>query len=99
MRDSETFDLHRSWIPTALFKYIVQNIDVMQVQYGPPIQHKTEEARSQFLSPVSMGHSSDHQQTQTFTLRSLTILLLYLALLLGTCLKLQSRVILLPNTG
>jgi hypothetical protein len=41
MKDSdiETFRLHRSRIPTALFKSIVQDIDIMLVQYGPPIEH------------------------------------------------------------
>jgi hypothetical protein len=53
MSDINTFELHRSRIPTALFKSIVQDIDIMLVQYGPPIEHETEEARSRFLSPVS----------------------------------------------
>ena len=53
LHDIEFFDLYRSRIPTALFKSIVQDIDVMLVQYGPPINHETEEARSRFLSPVS----------------------------------------------
>ena len=60
MDDIGTFDLYRSRIPTALFKSIVQDIDVMLVQYGPPIEHSTEEARSRFLSPVSASHFSDH---------------------------------------
>ena len=63
MKDVETFHLHRSRIPTALFKSIVQNIDVMLMQYGPPIEHNTEMAGSQFLSPVSASYSSNHQQT------------------------------------
>jgi hypothetical protein len=53
MDDIGTFDLHRSRIPTALFESIVQDIDVMMVQYGPPIKHRTAESRSRFLSPVS----------------------------------------------
>jgi len=53
MNDVETFYLHRSRIPTALFKSIMEDIDVMLVQYGPMIEHETEEARSRFLSPVS----------------------------------------------
>ncbi|KAF8490024.1 hypothetical protein F5888DRAFT_1869455 [Russula emetica] len=40
MTDIKTFALHRSRIPTALFKSIVQDIDVMLVQYGPPIEHE-----------------------------------------------------------
>jgi hypothetical protein len=59
--DIEFFDLYRSRIPTALFKSIVQDIDVMLVQYGPPINHETEEARSRFLSPVSTSHFFDHE--------------------------------------
>ncbi len=50
MKDIKTFSLHRSRIPTKLFKSIVQDIDVMMVQYGPPNEHFTEEARSRFLS-------------------------------------------------
>jgi hypothetical protein len=61
MNDIETFGLHRSRIPTGLFKSIVQDIDVMLVQYGPPVEHRTEEARSRFLSPVSASHFSDHR--------------------------------------
>jgi hypothetical protein len=53
MEDIETFDLHRSRMPTTVFKSIVQDIDLMLVQYGPPIDHETEEVRSWFLSPVS----------------------------------------------
>jgi hypothetical protein len=60
MDDIETFDLHRSRIPTALFESIVQDIDVMIVQYGLPVQHRTKEARSRFLSPVSVSRFSDH---------------------------------------
>jgi hypothetical protein len=37
MDDIGTFDLYRSRIPTALFKSIVQDIDVMLVQYGPQL--------------------------------------------------------------
>ena len=33
----------------------------MMVQYGPPIEHQNEEARSRFLSPVSASHFSDHR--------------------------------------
>jgi len=47
----------------------VQDIDLMLVQYGPPIDHdETEEVTSRFLSPVSASHLSDHQQTQNFYL-------------------------------
>ncbi|KAG2347899.1 hypothetical protein BDR05DRAFT_944885 [Suillus weaverae] len=50
--DITTFPLHRSRIPTSLFKSIVEDIDMMMLQYGPPIDHETEEARSRFLSPL-----------------------------------------------
>lgn len=53
MTDIETFYVRRSRMPTALFKSIVEDIDGMLVQYGPPIEHQTEEATSRFLSPVS----------------------------------------------
>jgi hypothetical protein len=53
LADIQTFELCRSRIPTELFRSIVQDIDIMQVQYGPPLDHETEQARSQFLSPVS----------------------------------------------
>ena len=61
MSDIETFGLHRPRIPTGLFKSIMQDIGVMLVQYGPPIEHEMEEATSRFLSPVSASHFSDHQ--------------------------------------
>lgn len=61
LRDIITFELHRSRIPTTLFKSIVQDIDMMLVQYGPPMDHKTEEATSRFLSPVSAS-----QQTSSY---------------------------------
>ena len=52
MHDIATFDLHRSRIPTSLFKSIVQDMDVLLLQYGPPVEHITEEATSRFLAPV-----------------------------------------------
>lgn len=47
-----TFTLCRSRISTKLFKSIVEDIDVMMLQYEPPIEHETEVARSRFLSPI-----------------------------------------------
>ena len=52
MRDIPTFEVHRSRIPTHLFKAIVMDMDDMLIQYGPPFEHETEESRSRFLSPV-----------------------------------------------
>jgi hypothetical protein len=59
MRDIESFSLHRSRIPTALFKHIVQDIDIMIAQYGLPVEHQTDEATLRFLSPVSASHFSE----------------------------------------
>ncbi|KAF8224600.1 hypothetical protein L208DRAFT_1310410, partial [Tricholoma matsutake] len=52
LKDIRTFEIHRSRIPTHLFKSIVTDMDVMLMQYGPPPEHLTEEARSRFFSPV-----------------------------------------------
>jgi hypothetical protein len=52
LQDIETFPLHRSRIPTDVFKAIVTDLDVMLMQYGPLPEHETEEARSRFFSPV-----------------------------------------------
>jgi len=51
-RDMETFEIHRARIPTSLFKEIVQDIEIVMKQYGEPVQHKNEEARSRFLAPL-----------------------------------------------
>ena len=67
MADIGTFRLYRSRIPTTLFKSIVQDIDIMLLQYGLPLYHQTEEARSRFISPVSASHFFDRQLTQPFT--------------------------------
>ncbi|KAF9505804.1 hypothetical protein BS47DRAFT_1385816 [Hydnum rufescens UP504] len=52
LTDAETFELYCSRIPTDVFKSIVVDMDIMLIQYGPLSQHKTEEARSRFFSPV-----------------------------------------------
>ena len=52
LNDIGTFELHRSRIPTRIFKSIVEDMDIMLIQYGPPPEQKTEETRSRFLSPV-----------------------------------------------
>ena len=52
--DVKTFELHRARIPDTLFKDVLQDMDIMQMQYGPPNVHKTEEARSRFLAPVNI---------------------------------------------
>lgn len=52
LTDIQTFELHCSRIPTDVFRSIVIDMDIMLMQYGPLSQHKTEEARSRFFSPV-----------------------------------------------
>ena len=52
LKDIGTFDLHRSRIPTHLFKSIVEDMDILMTQYGPLPEQKTEETTSRFLSPV-----------------------------------------------
>jgi hypothetical protein len=52
MKDIATFDLYRSRIPTSLFKSVVQDMDILLPQYGPPDEHETEEATSRFLAPI-----------------------------------------------
>ena len=52
LHDITTFDLYRSRISASLFRSIVQDMDVLLRQYGPPFEHATEEATSQFLATV-----------------------------------------------
>jgi hypothetical protein len=54
LSDIGTFEIHRSRIPTHLFRSIVIDMDIMLMQYGAPPEHKTEEARSRFFSPVRL---------------------------------------------
>ena len=56
MKDIKIFHLHHSQIPTALLKQIVQDIDNMLIQYGPPVEHQTNEVTSRFVSLVSVSH-------------------------------------------
>jgi hypothetical protein len=51
---TQTFELHRSRIPTSLFKSIVEEMDVTLMQFGPLFEHEGEEARSRFMSPVGI---------------------------------------------
>ncbi|KAF8476683.1 hypothetical protein DFH94DRAFT_634682 [Russula ochroleuca] len=51
-KDAGTFEIHRSRIPTNLFKSIVQDMDIMLAQYGSPEEQMTKEARSRFFSPI-----------------------------------------------
>jgi hypothetical protein len=57
--DAPVFDLHRSRIPTALFKEIVADMDTLVMQFGtlrPTLRQRqiTEDARSRVLAPVSI---------------------------------------------
>jgi hypothetical protein len=93
LKDIQTFELHRSRIPTALFKSIVQDMDMMMVQYGPIPDHDHEEATSRFLSPVRIiQHLDCDKPKHTASHRSSTVLWQSLALLLGTYRSLSSAV-------
>ena len=48
-----TFIVHRARIENSLFKKIVEDLEAAMNQYGAPLDHSNEEARSRFLSPVS----------------------------------------------
>jgi len=53
LNDIGMFNLQRSHIPTDLFQPIVEDMDVLLVQYGPlPATQNNKEASSCFLSPV-----------------------------------------------
>ena len=52
LKDLGTFTLYRSRIPTQLFKSIVEDMDVLLIQYGPLPDQKNEGTRSRFLAPV-----------------------------------------------
>ena len=52
-RDMKTFEIHRARIPTSMFKEIVGDLDMAMYQYGEPLDHDNEEARSRCLAPVS----------------------------------------------
>jgi len=52
LKDLGTFDLYRSRIPTQLFRSIVEDMDLLTIQYGPLPDQRNEETRSRFLAPV-----------------------------------------------
>jgi len=83
--DVETFDLHRARIPDALFKDILQDMDIMLMQYGPPNEHKTEEAKSRFLAPVKKMPLMPQTCKVLTIYRSSIAWCLCLDLPLGTC--------------
>jgi len=54
LRDAPTLEMHRARISNALFKDIIGDIEIVMKQYGPPMDHKNEEATSRFLAPVGV---------------------------------------------
>ncbi|KAF8238350.1 hypothetical protein L208DRAFT_1421318 [Tricholoma matsutake] len=50
--DAPLFDIDRARIPPELFKEIVEQIQSNMQEYGPPSEHKNEEARSRYLAPA-----------------------------------------------
>ncbi|KAG1731109.1 uncharacterized protein EDB91DRAFT_1058963, partial [Suillus paluster] len=50
--NAPSFELCHSQIPTAFFKDIVMDMDVLLIQYGTLQDHTMEEARSCFLAPI-----------------------------------------------
>ena len=53
-RDAPTFEMKLARLPTALFKRIVEDVELIMKQYGPPDSHCNEEARSRIFAPVSL---------------------------------------------
>ncbi|TDL16564.1 hypothetical protein BD410DRAFT_901961 [Rickenella mellea] len=49
--DASLFDLQRSRIPTPVFRTIVEDMDIMMLQYGP-LDHESEQATSRTLAPI-----------------------------------------------
>ena len=67
LRDIAPFELHRSRIPSILFKAIVKDMDLMLMQYGSPILHNhSEEACAQFIAPVRFCYSIDQRPASLF---------------------------------
>jgi len=67
----KTFEIHRARIPTSMFKEIVGDLDMAMYQYGEPLDHANEEARSRCLAPVS-SNISDSIPRPIFVGRSYT---------------------------
>lgn len=58
LRDAPKFQFTRARLPTFVFKEIVQDMQLVMKQYGPPIEHNNVEARSRFLAPVGIFYMS-----------------------------------------
>ncbi|TDL16563.1 hypothetical protein BD410DRAFT_731203 [Rickenella mellea] len=50
--DAVLFDLYRSRVPNVIFRSIVEDIDMLILQYGPLMDQANEEATSRTLSPI-----------------------------------------------
>ncbi|KAL7266063.1 hypothetical protein RUND412_011405 [Rhizina undulata] len=48
---SDLYQIRRARVPASVFLGIVRDLNKMVNQYGPPHEHRTEEARSRYLSP------------------------------------------------
>ena len=80
LKDIQTFELRRSRIPNILFRSIIEDMDLMLMQYGPLDEHFTAEATSRFLSPVGVFlFSSPYEKLTLLAYRSSTALFLSLA--------------------
>jgi hypothetical protein len=51
LMDANTFELHRSYIPAAVFTSVVKEMAMVPVN-GPSLRHGTEKATSQYLTHV-----------------------------------------------
>ena len=60
LRDIDNFKLHRYRIPTALFKAMVNDMDLMFMRLT---EHQTKEASSRFIAPVRASYSLDRITT------------------------------------
>jgi hypothetical protein len=52
--DAPTFEMKLARLPTRLFKEIVEDVQLILKQYGPPDYHCNERASSRFFAPVSL---------------------------------------------
>ena len=50
--DIPTFEMFRARLPNETFRQIINDLQVLELQYGPRNEHENEEARSRFLAGV-----------------------------------------------
>ena len=55
--DIPGFKIQRARIPTTLFKFLVEDLNIIMKQYGGNYYHKNEEAKSRFFAAVSASAS------------------------------------------